>query len=65
MNADTEGKVRLNTNGTFQDLEKNKINLYEGLEIILDDYCGVTTKGIVNYSDKEKIWVAIVDWNSF
>ena len=65
LNADTKGRVRLNTNGTFQDLERANITLIEGLEIILDDYNGVVTKGIVHFSEDENLWVAIVDWDSF
>jgi hypothetical protein len=60
-NADTKGRIRLNTAGTLEDLKKYHITLVEGLEVILDDNDGLVTKGIVKYSEEENIWVAIIN----
>jgi len=62
-NADGEGRVRLNTSGTLNDLENNNVKLETGLEILLDDNDGLTAIGIVQFSETESIWIAIVDWN--
>lgn len=62
-NCDIEGRVRLNTNGTFKDIERLKIKLEAGLEVMLDDNEGLAINGIVEFSKKENIWVAKFDWN--
>lgn len=62
-NADRQGRVRLNTKGTFDDLEKLNVKLKPGLEIILNDNDELEAKGIVEHSNEEKIWVARIDWN--
>ena len=60
QNNDSEGRVRLNTVGTLQDLNRQGIILREGLELLL--YClELETEGIVTYSSAEKLWVATVD----
>jgi hypothetical protein len=59
QNSDPEGRVRLNTVGTLQDLSRQGIILREGLELLL--YClELEAEGIVMYSASEKLWVAIV-----
>lgn len=62
-NADSKGRVRLNTEGTYRDLDKMNIKLQPGIEIILDDDGGLTTSGIVLFSEEERIWVAKIDWD--
>jgi hypothetical protein len=62
-NADRQGRVRLNTNGTFADIKKLNLDLKEGMQVLLDDNDSLTTIGHVKYSDLEKIWVAEVNWN--
>jgi len=62
-NADQEGRIRLNTKGTYQDLERKKVELREGLELLLDDDEGITTLGIVSFSQNENIWVAKINWD--
>jgi hypothetical protein len=60
QNNDSEGRVRLNTVGTLQDLNRQGIILREGLKLLL--YClELETEGIVTYSAVEKLWVAKVD----
>ena len=62
-NADQLGRVRLNTNGTFEDIKNLNIELKEGMQIFLDDDDCLTTIGQVKYSDEENIWVAEINWN--
>jgi hypothetical protein len=64
-NADPKGRVRLNCYGTLQDLKKLKIQLSEGMKVILDDNDELSTAGIVEYSKEENIWVAKIDWENF
>ncbi|QEC68116.1 hypothetical protein FRZ67_12690 [Panacibacter ginsenosidivorans] len=60
-NADKSGRVRLITKGTLDDIKNQNIHLYSGLTILLDDNEGFVTTGVVEYSEEEKIWVAIID----
>lgn len=62
-NADTEGKVRLNVNGALRDIKAKSIIMKEGLELLLDDEDEFRVKGVVEFSKKENIWVAKVDWS--
>ncbi|MDO6433263.1 hypothetical protein Q4E93_21815 [Flavitalea sp. BT771] len=62
-NADSKGRVRLTSDGTFRDLERLNIKLKSGLEILLDDDEGLATSGVVLFSDEEKIWVAKINWD--
>ena len=62
-NADKQGRVRLNTTGTFEDLAKYNIILRPGLEVLLNDDDSLEANGVVEYSEDEKIWVARIDWN--
>ena len=62
-NADRYGRIRLNTNGTFDDIDKYHIKLESRLEVLLNDWDSLKAKGIIEFSDEEKIWVAKIDWN--
>jgi len=64
-NADKEGRIRLITTGTIDDLKSQNVTLVQGLEVLLDDHDELTTTGIVEYSESENIWVAKIDWNNF
>jgi len=69
QNADIEGRVRLNCNGTLKDIAREKLELSHGLALVLcsDDADAngnadeLRAIGIVEYSTDEKIWVARVD----
>ena len=63
-NADRQGRVRLNTNGTFADIKRLNIELKENMQVFLDDDDSLTTIGNIKYSDEEKIWVAEINWNN-
>jgi hypothetical protein len=62
-NADTLGRIRLNTRGTINDLQLNNITLTEGLKVLLDDKDELKAIGIIEFSGLENIWVAKVDWD--
>lgn len=60
-NCDREGRVRLNTIGAIQSVNESKVTLRNGLEVELTSGDFFPTKGIVEYSDSEYIWVARFD----
>ena len=63
-NTDRQGRVRLNTNGTFADIKRLNIELKEGMQVFLDDDDTLTTIGNIKYSNEEKIWIAEINWNN-
>ncbi len=62
-NCDREGRVRLNTIGAIRSLNESQIKLRGGLEVELTSGDFFPIKGIVEYSDSERIWVARFDVN--
>jgi len=60
-NGDIYGRVRLTTVGTVNDLNRLGLKLENGMELLLDDNDGVSAIGIVQFSELENIWVAIID----
>lgn len=60
-NADKSGRVRLNTTGTQQDLQRLQLTLTEGLQIRLSDD-ELSTIGHVHYDSVEG-WIAVIDWS--
>ena len=62
-NADAQGRLRLNCVGTVEDLACQKIVLKEGLSLILYSE-DLEIDGVVRYSQKENLWVAVIDWNA-
>jgi len=63
MNADSLGRVRLNTVGTIEDLARSGLHLAEGLAVVLHDD-ELEADGVVTYSVDEKLWVATIDWDA-
>jgi hypothetical protein len=61
QNTDAEGRVRLNTAGTFDDLRDQSVVLSDGLVCRLVDG-ELWTVGVVRFSATEGLWVAVVDW---
>lgn len=61
-NADEQGRLRLNCLGTIEDLARQQTQLTNGqrLTIYSED---LETDGVVQFSEKEKMWVATIDWN--
>ena len=60
-NADQHGRIRLNNNITLEDIKKLKIELKQGMQILLNDNHGLTAISQIKYSHEEKIWVAEID----
>ena len=62
-NADAKGRVRLNCAGTVVDIERQKIVLRNGqtLMIYSED---LEVEGVVHYSEEEKLWTAVIDWDA-
>jgi hypothetical protein len=63
MNADPEGRVRLSSVGTVEDLARLGVRLENGLHLTLHDE-ELEADGEVVYSADEKIWVAKIDWKA-
>ena|ERR1700733_1821846 len=71
-NADSEGRVRLNRNGTLEDLSRQQVELHEGLVLTLysDDVDEkgqldeLLVDGVVSFSAGEACWVATIDWTA-
>jgi hypothetical protein len=61
-NSDRLGRVRLNTVGTVQDLNRLGIVLREGAKLTLRSF-ELEAEGTVTYSSEEGVWVAGVDWD--
>ena len=62
-NADPKGRVRLNCAGTVADLERQKIELRNGQSVIIYSE-ELEVEGVVHYSEAEKLWTAVIDWNA-
>lgn len=62
-NSDQHGRVRLNTNGTFEDIKRLNLTLKENMQVFLDDDDSLTTIGKLKFSDEENIWVAEINWD--
>ena len=62
-NSDRQGRVRLNTVGTVEDLNRLGIVLCEGAKMTLRSF-ELEAEGTVSYSSEEGIWVAAVDWDN-
>jgi hypothetical protein len=62
-NADVHGRLRLNCVGTIEDLNRLHIELRDGqpLKLYSED---LAVDGVVQYSDEEHLWVALIDWNA-
>ncbi len=71
-NADAKGRLRLNCNGTREDLTRNGIDLRAGLMLLFcsDDVdpqgrpMELQVPGIVEFSDEERSWVGVIDWSA-
>lgn len=61
-NCDAMGRVRLNTKGTFEDLDRLNFKLEQGLKLLLVDDDELKAIGIVEFSQEENIWVASFEW---
>ncbi|MXZ08183.1 MAG: hypothetical protein F4Y79_01950 [Gemmatimonadetes bacterium] len=62
-NADVQGRLRLNCAETVEDLAGQKMVLKEGQSLILYSE-DLEVDGVVRYSEKENLWVAVIDWDA-
>lgn len=62
-NADLKGRLRLNCAGTLTDLACQKIILKDSQHLVFYSE-ELEVDGIVQYSDEENLWVAVIDWNT-
>ena len=72
QNLDDENRLRLTCAGTRRDLERQGIELREGMALMLytDDASddgkpdALVTQGVVQYNEAERCWVAAIDWEA-
>lgn len=62
-NADPAGRLRLNCEGTYEDLARTGITLSEGMTLTLSDD-ELAVEGEVRFSAEEQLWVAVIDWKA-
>jgi|FLYL01.1.fsa_nt_gi hypothetical protein len=62
-NADSLGRLRLNSVGTVQDLARQRVTLRDGLQLTLYSE-DLEVDGEVRFSDEESLWVAVIDWHA-
>jgi hypothetical protein len=72
QNLDDSDRLRLNSAGTQQDLERQGLPLREGMKLTL--YTGdaddqgrpdeLLAEGVVHYDTNAQCWVAEVDWSA-
>lgn len=71
QNADAQGRLRLNSSGTIEDLSRQHIELRQGmtLQLYSDDVNEqggpdeLRVAGRVEYSADEQTWVAVIRWD--
>jgi len=63
QNADSDGRVRLNTRAAIRDLEALQHPLTEGMQIELIDG-ELSSAGTATMSPTEGIWTAVIDWDA-
>ena len=61
-NADEQGRLRLNCIGTIEDLARQQAELENGQQLTLYSE-DLEVDGVVQFSEDEKVWVAMIDWN--
>ena len=62
-NTDVKGRLRLSCVGTTADLKRQGIVLREGQSLIIYSE-ELEVEGTVHYSEEEKLWTAVIDWNA-
>ena len=53
----------MNCAGTEADLERQKIALRNGQSLIIYSE-ELEVEGVVHYSEEEKLWTAVIDWDA-
>ena len=62
-NADAKGRLRLSCIGTTADLKRQGIVLRGGQSVVIYSE-ELEVEGIVQYSEEEKLWTVMIDWNA-
>jgi len=62
-NADVKGRLRLSCVGTVADLERQGIVLRDGQSLTIYSE-ELEVDGVVQYSEEEKLWTAVIDWDA-
>jgi hypothetical protein len=62
-NADAQGRLRLSTIGSLNDIKEQNITLKPGMMVQLTDYEEFSIPGIVEFSKEENRWVAKINWD--
>ncbi len=62
QNADSAGRIRLNTTGSLRDLSALSGGPSEGLVVRLESE-ELRATGVMRFSSDEQIWVAELDWS--
>ena len=62
-NTDAKGRVRLSCVGTTADLARQGIALRGGQSLTIYSE-ELEVEGVVHYSEEEKLWTAVIDWNA-
>ncbi len=70
FNASSENGLYLNCKGTIEDLARQKIELQEGMELLIwdEDFDennnpdNLIVEGIAKYNHNHKIWEAVFEW---
>ncbi|QDV35091.1 hypothetical protein [Tautonia plasticadhaerens] len=62
-NADPRGRLRLNCRGTAEDLARHRLELSDGMRLVLSDD-ELEADGRVLFSAEENLWVAEIDWDA-
>lgn len=63
QNADRDGFVRLNTNGTVADLARLGLTLVDGLSVVISDG-ELVSQATIRCPGVEGIWRAEIDWEA-
>jgi hypothetical protein len=72
QNLDDSNRIRLTTQGTLADLERQGIELHEGLELTLytddeddsGDRIELQAEAVAKFDPDEALWVATIDWSA-
>ena len=59
-NTDEQGRLRLNCIGTIEDLNRQHVQLHNGQSLTLYSE-DLEVDGLIQYSEDDRIWVAVID----
>lgn len=62
-NMDSLGRIRLNSVGTTEDIQKLSLRLTEGMTLVVSD-TEIRANGVIEFSSEENIWVFNIDEGS-